>query len=292
VRLTDPVVSHPNASRRTRMESLIDQVAVITGGASGIGLALARALAAEGCQLVIADIEKAALKVASASLPSDVLAVQTDVSKVQDVEALAAAALERFGRVDVLCNNAGISTFNTIESQTLEDWRWVLDVDLWGVIYGVHTFLPIMRKQGTPGHIVNTASVAGLLSGVPYIGPYAVSKVGVVSISETLRIEMMMAGAPIGVSVLCPSATNTSVMEADRNRPAQAGREQRTPDAEEMRLMIRSGFTGPDGKEPEEIAARVVDAIKKNTFWVVTHDDMKPMIEGRFNDILEAIPKG
>jgi NAD(P)-dependent dehydrogenase (short-subunit alcohol dehydrogenase family) len=193
--------------------------------------------------------------------------------------------------VDILCNNAGISTFNTLENQTLDDWRWVLDVDLWGVIHGVHTFLPIMRRQGTPGHIVNTASVAGLLSGVPYLGPYAVSKVGVVSISETLRIEMMMAGDPIGVSVLCPSGTNTSVMEAERNRPVQAGSEQRTRDAEEMRLMIRSGFTGPNGKEPAEIAARVVHAIRNDTFWVVTHNDMKPQIEMRLKNILEAIPK-
>ncbi|HEX4430856.1 MAG TPA: SDR family NAD(P)-dependent oxidoreductase [Frankiaceae bacterium] len=273
------------------MESLVDQVAVITGGASGIGLALARALAAEGCQIVIADIEEEALKSASVSLAGDVLAVQTDVSKIEAVEALAAATLERFGRVDILCNNAGISTFNTLENQTLDDWRWVLDVDLWGVIHGVHTFLPIMRRQGTPGHIVNTASVAGLLSGVPYLGPYAVSKVGVVSISETLRIEMMMAGDPIGVSVLCPSGTNTSVMEAERNRPVQAGSEQRTRDAEEMRLMIRSGFTGPNGKEPAEIAARVVHAIRNDTFWVVTHNDMKPQIEMRLKNILEAIPK-
>jgi NAD(P)-dependent dehydrogenase (short-subunit alcohol dehydrogenase family) len=273
------------------MESLIDQVAVVTGGASGIGLALARALAAEGCRLVIADIEEAALNEAAASFSAPVLAVQTDVSNILEVEALAAAAVERLGRVDILCNNAGISTFNTLENQTLEDWRWVLDVDLWGVIHGIYAFLPIMRKQGTPGHIVNTASVAGLLSGVPYLGPYAVSKVGVVSISETLRIEMRMAGAPIGVSVLCPSATNTSVMEADRNRPAWAGGEQRTPDAEEMRLLIRSGFTGPNGKEPEEIAARVIDAIKKDTFWVITHNDMKPMIERRLDDIRQAIPK-
>jgi NAD(P)-dependent dehydrogenase (short-subunit alcohol dehydrogenase family) len=108
-----------------------------------------------------------------------------------------AAALDRFGRVDILCKTAGISTFNTIENQTLDDWRWVLDVDLWGVIYGVHTFLPIMGRQETPGHIVNTSSVAGLLSGVPYIGPYAVSKVGVVSLSETLRAELLMSSAPI-----------------------------------------------------------------------------------------------
>lgn len=273
------------------MENLTDQVAVVTGGASGIGLALAQALAREGCRLVIADIEEGALQRAAALLPEGVLTVRTDVSKVADVEALAQATLERFGRVDIVCNNAGISTFNTIENQTLEDWRWVLDVDLWGVIYGVHTFVPIMRRQGTPGHIVNTSSVAGLLSGVPYIGPYAVAKVGVVSISETLRAELMMAGAPIGVSVLCPSGTNTSVMEAERNRPAQTGKEKRTPDAEEMRLMIRSGFTGPDGKEPEEVAEMVVDAIKNDRFWIISHNDLQPVIESRFAEIIDAMPK-
>lgn len=205
------------------MQNLTDQVAVVTGGASGIGLALARAFAAEGCRLVIADIEEGALKEAASSLPEGTLTVKTDVSKAQDVEALAKATLERFGRVDILCNNAGISTFNTIDNQTLADWKWVLDVDLWGVIYGVHTFLPIMKAQGTPAHIINTSSVAGLLSGVPYIAPYAVAKVGVVSISETLQAELGMAGSPIKVSVLCPSGVNTSVMEAERNRPAEAG---------------------------------------------------------------------
>ena len=273
------------------MQTLTDQVAVVTGGASGIGLALARAFAAEGCRVVIADIEDAALKEALTLLPKDTLAVRTDVSKVADVEALAAATLERFGQVDIVCNNAGISTFNTIENQTLEDWRWVLDVDLWGVIYGVHTFLPILQRQGTPGHIVNTSSVAGLLSGVPYIAPYAVAKVGVVSISETLRAELAMAGSQVGVSVLCPSGTNTSVMEAERNRPPEAGIEQRTPDAEQMRLMIRSGFTGPDGKEPDEVASMVVDAIKHDRFWVISHNDLKSMIEGRFEEIRGAIPQ-
>ncbi|HEX4432643.1 MAG TPA: SDR family NAD(P)-dependent oxidoreductase [Frankiaceae bacterium] len=272
------------------MQTLTDQVAVVTGGASGIGLGLARAFAAEGCRVVIADIEEAALEKAATSLPEGTLTVRTDVSKLADVEALAAATLERFGQVDILCNNAGISTFNTLENQTLEDWRWVLDVDLWGVIYGIHTFLPIMKKQGTPGHIVSTSSAAGLFSGIPYIGPYAVAKVGVVSVSETLRIELGMAGSPIGVSVLCPGMTNTSVMEAERNRPADLGTEERTEDAENMRLYIRSGFTGPDGKEPDEVAAMVVDAVKNDRFWVISHADLRPTIETRFAEILDAIP--
>ena len=273
------------------MQIAKEQVAVVTGGASGIGLALARALAAEGCSLVIADIEQSAIKTALDQLPAGTLGVPTDVSKVSDVEALAAATLERFGRVDILCNNAGVSTFNRLEHQTLEDWRWVLEVNLWGVIHGVHVFTPIMREQGTPAHIVSTSSVAGLLSGIPYIGPYAVSKVGVVSVSETLHAELQMSDSPIGVSVLCPSATNTSVMEAERNRPMQIAAELRTEDAEQMRQFIRSGFTGPQGKEAQEVAAMVVDAIKDDRFWVISHSDLRPTIEQRFAGILSAIPK-
>jgi len=272
------------------METLTDGVAVVTGGASGIGLALARAYARAGCRIVIADIEANALDAALGSLPDGTLAVRTDVSRIEDVEQLAAATLDRFGQVDIVCNNAGVSTFNTLEHQTLDDWRWVLDVNLWGVIHGVQTFLPIMRGQGTPGHVVNTASVAGLLSGTAFLGPYAVSKVGVVSISETMRQELAMEGSPIGVSVLCPSATNTNVMEAERNRPAQAGAEQRTTDAEAWRLAIRGGFTGPDGKEPDEVAAMVVDAIRANRFWVVSHGDLRDVFAQRFAEILDATP--
>jgi NAD(P)-dependent dehydrogenase (short-subunit alcohol dehydrogenase family) len=273
------------------MQIVNDQVAVVTGGASGIGLALARAFAAEGCRVVIADIEDAALEKAAASLPDGTLTVRADVSRLGDVEALAAATLERFGRVDILCNNAGVSTFNTLENQTIEDWRWVLDVDLWGVIYGIHTFMPIMKRQGTPAHIVSTSSAAGLFSGVPYIGPYAVAKVGVVSVSETLRVELGMAGAPIGVSVLCPGMTNTGVMESERNRPGELGSESRTEDAEAMRQFIRSGFTGPTGKEPDAVAGMVVDAIKNDRFWVISHADLRPTIENRFSEILAAIPE-
>ncbi len=272
------------------MQISAGQVAVITGGGSGIGRALARAFAAEGCKVVIADVEKPALQDTLALLPDDALAVATDVSRKEEVEALRDAVLERFGRVDIVCNNAGVSTFNTLENQTHDDWAWVLGVNLWGVIHGVNAFLPVLRSQGTPGYIVNTSSVAGLLSGVPYIGPYAVSKVGVVSLSETLRGELMMAGAPIGVAVLCPSATNTSVMEAERNRPADTGTEQRTDDAEAMRLMIRSQFTGPTGKEPQEVAAMVLDAIRADQFWIVTHGDLRAGIEARVTEMLAAVP--
>jgi NAD(P)-dependent dehydrogenase (short-subunit alcohol dehydrogenase family) len=276
------------------MEQLEDKVAVVTGSASGIGYALAEQLLDVGCRVVLADIEEPALADAGKRLgdgrAEHVATVVTDVSDLASVEHLAQATLDRFGQVDVLCNNAGVSTFNTIDHLTIDDWRWVVDVNLWGAIHGVHTFLPVFTRQGTPAHIVNTASIAGVISGIAYLGPYAVSKVGVVSLSETLRQELEMVGAPIGVSVLCPSATNTNCMEGERNRPGQLGAEARTPDAEAWRLAIRNGFTGPAGKEPEEVAAMVVDAIRRNRFWVISHDDLRESIERRFAGILEATP--
>ena len=274
------------------MESLTDSTVVVTGGASGIGLALARGFAAEGARVVIADIEAAALDAALPFLPRETLAVRTDVSRIDDVEALAAATLERFGSVDIVCNNAGVSTFNLLEHQTLDDWRWVLDVNLWGVVHGVQTFVPIMRRQGTPAHVVNTASFAGLMSGIAFLGPYAVSKVAVVSLSETLRAELAMAGAPIGVSVLCPGFTNTNVMEGERNRPAQLGAEARTDDAQQFVDFIKGSFDTVDGKEPDDVAAQVIDAVHHDRFWVVSHAGLEAMIEDRFAGILDACRHG
>jgi NAD(P)-dependent dehydrogenase (short-subunit alcohol dehydrogenase family) len=272
------------------MDTLEDKVVVVTGGASGIGLALARAVAARGAHPVIADVELAALASAKDSLPTDVLAVPTDVSDLASVEALRDAVLDRYGRVDVLANIAGVSTFNAIADQTMDDWHWVLGVNLWGPINTVHTFLPVLRAQGTPAHIVNTASVAGILSGVAFIGPYAVSKVGVVSLSETLRQEVAIAGDPIGVSVVCPSATNTQMMEAERNRPAGMAPEHRTEMAEGWRAAIGAQMTSEVGKEPEAVADAVVDAILTDRFWVITHSDLTPAFEARFAEIMANAP--
>ena len=193
------------------------------------------------------------------------------MSDAAAVDRLAAVTLERFGRVDVLCNNAGVSTFNLFRDQTLDDWRWVVGVNFWGVVHGLQTFVPIMREQGTPGHIVNTASIAGLVSGVAFIGPYCATKVAVVSISETLAQELAIEESPIGVSVLCPSSVDTKVMESERGRPAELGIEHRTEMAESVRLMIRDGFTGPTGLTPTQVAARVLDAIRNREFWIITH---------------------
>jgi NAD(P)-dependent dehydrogenase (short-subunit alcohol dehydrogenase family) len=269
------------------------RVAVVTGAASGIGRALAEAFAAEGSAVVVADLDAAEAETVAAGIRAaggEALAVEVDVTDPGSVEQLAAATIERFGRVDVLCNNAGVSTFNLMRDQTLDDWKWVIDVDFWGVVHGLHTFLPIMREQGTPGHVVNTASIAGLLSGVAFIGPYSAAKVAVVSVSETLVQELAIDGTPIGVSVLCPSSVNTKVMESERGRPAALGVEHRTEMAESVRLSIKESFTGPTGLEPARVAARVLDAIRNGEFWIVTHPGEGPTVEARAKGVIAAFP--
>jgi len=269
------------------------RVAVVTGAASGIGRALAEAFAEVGSAIVVADLDGAAAEEVATGIRSkggQAEVVVVDVADATSVEELAAATLARFGRVDVLCNNAGVSTFNLIQDQTLDDWRWVFDVNLWGVVHGLHSFLPILRRQGTPAHIVNTASIAGLLSGVAFIGPYSATKVAVVSISETLVQEFAIAQLPIGVSVLCPSATDTRVMESERGRPDALGVEHRTEMAESVRLEIRSQFTGPTGLTPARVAARVLEAIRAGRFWIITHPGERPVVEARFAGALAAFP--
>jgi NAD(P)-dependent dehydrogenase (short-subunit alcohol dehydrogenase family) len=269
------------------------RAAVVTGAASGIGRAMAELFASEGSSVVVADLDTGGAEAVAEGIRragGSAEAIAVDVSDPGSVDALAAAARDRFGAVDVLCNNAGVSTFNLIQDQTLDDWRWVLDVNLWGVIHGISSFLPVMREQGRPAHIVNTASVAGLLSGVAFIGPYSATKVAVVSISETLSQEMAIAGLPISVSVLCPSATETRVMESERGRPAARGREHRTEMAESVRAAIRDSFTGPDGQHPSQVARRVLDAVRAGDFWIITHPNEKALVETRFAGIISAYP--
>jgi NAD(P)-dependent dehydrogenase (short-subunit alcohol dehydrogenase family) len=270
------------------------RVAVVTGAASGIGRALAVAFAAAGSAVVVADLDRDEAEVVAAAIRSaggQAEPVRVDVSDAAAVDQLAATTLERFGRVDVLCNNAGVSTFNLLRDQTLDDGRWVFGVNLWGVIHGLQSFVPIMRSQGTPAHIVNTASIAGLLSGVAFIGPYDATKVAVVSISETLSQELAIDQVPIGVSVLCPSSVDTRVMESERGRPAAFGVEHRTEIAESVRLSIRESFTGPTGLTPAQVADRVLEAIRARRFWIITHASERPVVEARFTEILANFPQ-
>jgi NAD(P)-dependent dehydrogenase (short-subunit alcohol dehydrogenase family) len=269
------------------------KVAVVTGAGSGIGAALAHQISATGSSVVVADIDAAVGEAVAAAILAaggDATAIVVDVADAVSVQALADATIAAYGRVDVLCNNAGVSTFNLMRDQTLEDWKWVFSVNLWGVVHGVHAFVPLMRAQGTRGHIVNTASIAGLMSGIAFIAPYAATKVGVVSISESMVKEFAIDGTDIGVSVLCPSSVDTKVLESERNRPSTLGHEQRTDMAESVRLMIKDSFTSDTGQTPEQVAGTVIDAIRRDRFWIITHPFDRATIHERAEDILSNFP--
>jgi len=262
------------------MEDLQDKVAVVTGGASGIGLALVRAFAAEGMKVVLADIEVDALDKAMADLPegTDALAVVCDVSDAAQVDALRDRAIEQFGAVHVVCNNAGVSNGGPVWEQSLEDWKWVLDVNLWGVIHGVRTFTPLFIEQGE-GHIVNTASMAGLIS-TPFAAAYNVSKHGVVTLSETLFGDLAAVGATgVGVSVLCPGWVQTRIHEAARNRPSTGDGEPVRVEPSEFAEYIRGVIES--GLDPNDVAQLVVDAIRTNKLYILTHPDWSPLITRR-----------
>jgi NAD(P)-dependent dehydrogenase (short-subunit alcohol dehydrogenase family) len=269
------------------MQELRGKCAVVTGAASGIGRAMADAFAAEGMRVVLADIESGPLEHAAAAVRargSAALAVPTDVSQAEQVQALADRAAAEFGRVDVVCNNAGVALSGPTWEHTLADWQWLLGVNLWGVVHGVRTFVPLMLKQGGEGHIVNTGSVAGLTSN-PFMSIYNVSKHAVVTLSETLQKELTLLGTQVRVSVLCPGFVDTRILEAERNRPAalrNAVATERHPTFEEMASAALAA-----GMPPAEVAARVVDAVKTGRFYILTHPEFGPRVRERMEDILE-----
>jgi NAD(P)-dependent dehydrogenase (short-subunit alcohol dehydrogenase family) len=268
------------------MEDLQGKVAVITGGASGIGRAVADKAAAEGMRIVLGDIEAGPLKLAVDDMTStgaEVLGVVTDVSDRASVEALRDAALERFGAVHLVHNNAGIGLGGPIWEITEEDWRWILGVNLWGVIHGVATFTPLLLEQGE-GHIVNTASIAGLIV-APFLGPYNATKQAVVAISETLFKDLQTVAAPVGVSVLCPGFVQTRIAESERNRPEWAP-DRDVEGAEELRGVIQDMVDG--GIAPTTVADRVIDAVRTNTFYILTHPELDGAITTRFEDIVQG----
>ena len=207
------------------LPDLSGKVAVVTGGASGIGKGIATQLVAEGARVIIADIQRDAMAATAAEIGA-ALAVQVDVSDPSSVDALARQVIETFGAVHVVCNNAGIGPLAPVADLTLDDWRWMIGVNLWGVIHGVHTFLPILKQNRDGGHIVNTASMAGLVAG-PRLGAYAAAKYGVVGLTEVLAAELAADNSRVGVSVLCPGTVHTNIGNSSRNRPADL------PDASE-----------------------------------------------------------
>ena len=259
----------------------------MTGAASGIGLALAHRAAADGMDVVLADVDEPGLAEAAGALGAaagvGVLTVPCDVSDPDQVEALAQAAYDRFGSVELLCNNAGVGGGGTVAELSRKDWEWVLGVNLWGVIHGVTSFLPRMLEAGTPAHVVNTASMAGFFAAAG-MAPYAVSKFGVVALSESMRGEL--AGSEVGVSVLCPGWVSTRIHESERNRPAELTVE-RPPRPDEMRDMIRQVIES--GLPASDVADRVFAAVQADRFWVFTHPEMVRATMARHEEVLAAL---
>jgi len=272
------------------MEEFEGKVAVVTGAASGIGQALATAFAAEGMKLVLADIEPGPLEETAEQLRAggaDVFAVTADVAVASDVDRIGTAAMDVFGAVHVACNNAGVSGGGLTWEIDLETWKWILDVDLWGVIHGVHTFTPLIIASGG-GHVVNTASMAGLTSN-PGMGPYNVAKHGVVTLSETMSVELQMTHPEVGISVLCPGWVRTRINESERNRPPleAAGELQETDEGLlALKEMVNTWIA--EGLQPAHVASLVVDAIRTNRFYVLTHPEWQGMIRDRVDRMLSG----
>ena len=260
---------------------LTGRAAVVTGGGSGIGRALAEALARDGARVVVADVDErgmAATVQAIVEHGGEALAVATDVSDRDQVHALAERAWARFGAVHVLCNNAGVTVWGGLESATHRDWQWVLGVNLWGVIHGLEAFLPRMIAQREPAHILNTASMAGLVA-TPGLGVYNTSKYAVVGLSETLAKDLRPYG--IGVSVLCPMGVGTQINASDRNRPERL-RNEETGRAAPVQLMGRT-------LAAETVAAMALAAIRENRLYVLTHAEGLDPLRRRWERLERAI---
>jgi NAD(P)-dependent dehydrogenase (short-subunit alcohol dehydrogenase family) len=268
------------------MELRNGQVAVVTGAASGIGFALATAFAQKGLAVVLADVQDDALAVATERLGGlgvELLPVRTDVSDEASVQALAAATIERFGAVHVVCNNAGVSGRGDPWFGPIENWQWVLGVNLWGVVHGVRAFLPHLLGGG---HIVNTASIAGLLPS--FTAAYDASKHGVVALSEQLFHTMTSGGLPVGVSVLCPGWVRTGIMDSERNWPAGLGEVPPTnPLAEAGAAHVRRAID--EGTTPAAVADLVVDAVEASRFWVFPHQDFLALAIERWERIAQGL---
>jgi NAD(P)-dependent dehydrogenase (short-subunit alcohol dehydrogenase family) len=257
------------------------KTSVVTGGASGIGRALALRFAREGANVVVADLDATGMEAVAAEtrgLGVKALTVRTDVSELAQVEALAARSFETFGAVHVLCNNAGVAAWGGLESASHRDWQWVLGVNLWGVIHGVEAFVPRMIARGEPAHIVNTASMAGLVASKG-LGVYNTSKYAVVGLSETLAKDLKP--YRIGVSVLCPMGVETRIRESERNRPA-ALRNDRAGGGEPVELIGR--YLAPDA-----VADMVLGAIRSNELYVITHDEALEPLRRRAERLERAL---
>ncbi len=270
------------------------KVAVVTGGASGIGRGMARAFAGAGMSVMLADLDEQMLATIAAELSANGTQVATrkvDVSKLEEIEALAQATIDRFGAVHVLCSNAGIGIPTPTHKLNLDDWRWMIDVDLWGPIYGVKVFLPLMEAQGE-GHINATSSLAGLVAG-GMMGAYNVAKHGVTALMTTLERDLRGRKSPVRASLLCPGPINTNISRhsVEYRPPKPDARPPRQTDAEGSAPASRAGANIQSmleqGMDPDEVGNLVLDAVQRDTFWVLTHPRMTKLLTRQVDAMLE-----
>ena len=285
------------------MQELDGKVAVVTGAASGMGLAFAQRFAREGMRVVLGDIEQGALDAAVTALrreERDVLGVRVDVSSQESVDVLANETLDRYGAVHVLCNNAGVaaeSDWSALRADgrvaglwehSLADWRWTFDVNFWGVVHGIRTFLPIMLEQGEAGHVVNTASMAGFTGGSD-LAIYGATKFAVVRITEALHLQLEALGAPIKASALCPGMISTGIFRAHRNRPGELWSAEQPPESDAARreaVEATGRRFATEGLPPEDVAEMVLEGIREERFYIFTHANAGDAIRERMERII------
>lgn len=260
------------------MTKIQGKSAFITGGASGIGLALAKTLISRGARVVIADIDEQALNAAQSELGPDATAVSCNVASLASVEKAAEAALSAYGEVHLLFNNAGVGAGGVAGELSVEDWRWAIDVNLMGVVHGVETFVPIIQSQKSGGHIVNTASIAGHIA-APYMSPYSATKFAVVGYSECLKLELAMHN--IGVSILSPAFVRTNIHTSGANRPSAEGQvEAEYAEPDTFKTLVESGI------DPKIVAEWTADSIEANRLHIFTHPALMMTVEERMNGLL------
>lgn len=272
------------------MQKLQDKTAVVTGAASGLGLAMARAFCQEGMRVVLADLPSPALAAATRSLSDEgftVLAVEVDVACSVSVSALAQRSIEHFGRVDVLCNNAGISGDLPRESweHDLTNWQRVLDVNLMGVIHGIHSFIPLMLGQPDGGHVINTASMGGLVA-LPYLAPYAAAKAGLIALSESLELELQALGANIGVSVLCPGMVQTGLTRPGQDHAASSAASPSAP--AQAFYQGTQKAAGQTTVSADDVARKVIEGIRNGKFFILSHEGTLAPAQKRWQRIQDS----
>jgi len=270
------------------MDDFAGRVAVVTGAASGIGRGLARHAARDGMRVVLADVETQALEDAVAEvrdLGADAVGIRTDVSRADEVQALADQTFDRFGAVHLLCNNAGVFQAGVVWQRTQADWDWVIGVNVWGILHAIRAFVPRLLEQDTDAHIVNTASMAGLIT-VAYSGPYVVSKFAAAALTECLAHDLRAQGSSIGVSCLVPGLVDTRIADSTRNRPDEPPSEVTAPDHHFVADVLKQQ-TSTGGRHPDEVAAIVFDAVRARQFWIPTTDGFEALVRNRYDALLD-----